>query len=244
MNIILCDDELIFLSSIEEKINIWIQENKLNKHIIIHSFTSSEDMLNAFNHGMQIDALFLDIQIPGEMNGITVAKEIRKTNEYIPIVFITSYAQYAEDGYVVNALRYLRKPITQEMISECMNLIWRRWNFLQTEGVVLDLPTQSLYLPISSILYAEMSGHACIIQTTDREEGYKFRQTMDYLLNKLPNNQFVQCHRSFLINLMYVRHITRRSLTMADGSVIQIGRKFQQSLMQRFRSYYLIGGDQ
>ena len=63
MNIILCDDEPLFLSSLEQKIGQWAQKNGRVNNILISKFTSSEDMLDAWEHGMQIDALFLDIQI-------------------------------------------------------------------------------------------------------------------------------------------------------------------------------------
>lgn len=242
MNIVVCDDEKLFLSAIEQKIITWAQRKGHSDSIILHQFTSSEDMLDAWEHGMQIDALFLDIQIPGEMSGLAAAKQIRSTNEYLPIVFFTSYGQYAEEGYEVNALRYLRKPVTVEAVSGCMDLIWRRWSLLHSDGVVLDLPTQTMCLPVQSILYVEISGHICAIHTTDREEPYSFRQSMDYIRRKLPQAIFVQCCRSFVVNLMYIRHISGHSLTISDGTVIQIGRKYQTAFMRQFRGYYLKGG--
>lgn len=93
MNIIICDDEKLFLSSIEQKVNSWAEKNGHTKAIITHSFTSSEDMLDAWEHGMQIDALFLDIQIPGELSGLAVAKQIRDTNDYLPSLFPDAYVK-------------------------------------------------------------------------------------------------------------------------------------------------------
>ncbi len=242
MNIVLCDDEKLFLSSVRQKIELWAQKSGHLNSIIFHSFSSSEDLLDAWEHGMQVDALFLDIQIPGEISGLAAAREIRNTNEYLPIVFITGYGQYAEEGYSVNALRFLHKPVTDEAIYACMNLIWRQWTLLNGDCIVLDLPTQILRLPVHSVLYAEVSGHTCFLQTSDREEPYQFRQTMQYLRNKLSSDLFIQCHRSYIINMMYVRHITGRSIMMADGEEIQIGRKYQASFMSAFRWLYLKEG--
>lgn len=242
MNIILCDDEPLFLSSLEQKIGMWAQKNGRVNSILIRKFTSSEDMLDAWEHGMQIDALFLDIQIPGEMNGLSAAKQIRATNDYLPIVFITGFAQYAEKGYEVSALRYLRKPVADDAVSQCMDIIWRRWALQNLNSVVLDLPTQILRLPVDAILYAEVSGHTCSVFTIDRENPYVFRQSIDYLRHKLPLDLFAQCHRSYVVNLMYVRRLTGNQLTMSDGTVIQIGRKYQSDFMLKFREYYLGGG--
>ena len=243
MNIAICDDEILFLSSIAKKVMLWAQKNGHSKSLIIHSFTSSEDMLDAWQHGMQMDALFLDIQIPGEMSGLAAAKQIRNTNESLPIVFITSYRQYAEEGYTVNAMRYLHKPITEEAITDCMNLIWRRWCLQNGDCVVLDLPTQILRLPIQSILYTEVIGHTCYVQVTDRIEAYQFRQSMNYIQQRLSSKIFVQCHRSYLVNLMYIRQITKNSLVMSDGKEIQIGRKYKEVLLREFRRYYMKGGE-
>ena len=159
MNVIICDDERMFLTSIEQKVMQWAQKNGHSNGIVVHTFTSTEDLLDAWEHGLQIDVVFLDIQVPGELSGLAVAKEIHSNNEYIPIVFITSYGEYAEEGYVVNALRYLRKPVSERAIAECMDILWRRWELQHRECVMIELPTQVLRLPVQSILYAEVSGH-------------------------------------------------------------------------------------
>lgn len=241
MNVIICDDEKMFLTSIESKIKAWAHKNDHIRGLMLYTFTSGEDLLDAWQHGLQVDALFLDIQIPGELSGLAVAKEIHRSNEYIPIVFITSYGEYAEEGYVVNALRYLRKPVSEQAIAECMNILWRRWILQHTECVVVDLPTQVLRLPVKSILYVEVRGHYCILKTTDSEQEYRFKQPLESIRKKLPIHLFVQCHRSYIVNLMYIRHIAAGNMTMADGTVLQIGRMYQTQLMKQFRHYYFEG---
>lgn len=241
MNVIICDDERMVLTSIEQKVMQWAQKNGHSNGIVVHTFTSTEDLLDAWEHGLQIDVVFLDIQVPGELSGLAVAKEIHSNNEYIPIVFITSYGEYAEEGYVVNALRYLRKPVSERAIAECMDILWRRWELQHRECVMIELPTQVLRLPVQSILYAEVSGHYCMIKTTDSEQIYKLKLPLDTIRKKLPVHLFVQCHRSLIVNLMYIRHITNTNLTMADGTQVQIGRMYQPQLMKQFRLYYLGG---
>lgn len=88
----------------------------------------------------------------------------------------------------------------------------------------------------------EVLGHYCIIRTTDHEQGYKFKQPLDAIRKKLNRSVFVQCHRGFVVNLMYVRHITSGSITMADGSTIPVGKRYQEQVMSQFRHYYLEGG--
>ena len=80
-----------------------------------------------------------------------------------------------------------------------------------------------------------------MIKTTDSEQVYKLKLPLDTIRQKLPDRLFVQCHRSFIVNLMYIRHMTNSSLTMADGTQMQIGRLYQPQLMKQFRLYYLGG---
>lgn len=243
MNVILCDDEPLFLTAAQQKIQRWAEKAGHLNGVFVHSFTSAEDLLDAYRRGLKIDALFLDIQIPGEMSGLAAAREIHRSDEYIPIVFITSYGEYAQEGYTVNALRYLRKPVSEQAIFECMDILWRRWALWHTECVTLELPLQVLRLPVKSILYAEVLGHYLYLQTTDREQAYKLKISLDAMRQKLPERLFVQCHRSFIVNLMYIRHIADSTLTMADGARIRIGRSYQAALMKQFRLYYLGGQD-
>lgn len=69
----------------------------------------------------------------------------------------------------------------------------------------------------------------------------KLKQSLETIRRKLPSQLFVQCHRSYLVNLMYIRHITSGSITMANGEVIQLGRVYQSQLMKLFRQFYLEG---
>ena len=241
MNLILCDDEQIFLDSLHQKIMNWAKCSRHISGIILHCFTSSEDLLDAWQRGMTIDAMFLDIQIPGEMSGLAVAKEIHNDNEYLPIVFITSFGEYAEEGYKVNALRYLHKPVSEQAVSECMDILWHRWSLRSKDCLTLDLPTQILRLPFENILYIEASGHYCILYTIDDHQEYRIKQSLDSLRKKLPLHLFAQCHRSFIVNLIYIRNIANGDITMSNGSVVQLSKTYQSQLIKQFRQYYLGG---
>ena len=241
MNIVIFDDEELFLKSLEQKITSWAMKNGHTSSLIVHRFTSSEDMLEAWNSGMRTDALFLDIQTSGEMNGLAAAKVIHSADPMIPIVFITSYGEYAEEGYHVNALRYLRKPISERAVHECMDIIWRRWMLQQTDCVAFDMPNQVLRLPAKGILFIDVSGHHSIIHSIDNE--YRIRQGINAIMDKLPAALFSQCHRSCVVNLMYVRHIKADSVIMADNTELPIGRNFKLQFISDFRKLYLEGND-
>ena len=76
MNVVICDDEQIYLQSAAKKIEDWANEHRVSNAVLVRTFRSSEDLLDAWENGLHIDMLFIDIQIPGEMSGMDVAKQI------------------------------------------------------------------------------------------------------------------------------------------------------------------------
>lgn len=241
MNIIIVDDEKVYLQSIEHKLNDWCHKNAQCSGIMLYSFTSSEDAADEIRKGRQVDAAFLDIEIPGEMNGMSFANEIHSYNEQIPIVFITNYAEYALEGYKVNALRFLHKPITDPAIYECMDIIWKRWKLLNSNCITFDTGTQALRIPVDNIIYIEVLGHYSTITTTDDKRIYKFKMTLNEISSKLPKQIFVQSHRCYIVNLMYIRHINGNLIYMSNGTELTVSRTYRNELMKRFREFYLKG---
>ncbi len=111
MNIIICDDEDVYLQTISDKVENWAQRFGRTSAVRFRLFHSSEELLEAWENGMKADLIFMDIQIPGEMNGLALTKYIHETDYYLPIALVTNYGEFVYDGYKVNALRYLRKPV-------------------------------------------------------------------------------------------------------------------------------------
>lgn len=241
MNIMICDDESMDVQLIQEKILQWARCTGHEPAIMFYPFSSSEDLLEEWEHGLPIDMLFLDIEIPGEMSGMELAKRIFEGDERIPIVFVTNYAEYACEGYRVNALRYIRKPILYEQVKECMDIAWRRWKLLLHDVIVFQAKSQVLRLPAHAILFVEASTHSVMIHTVDEAGKHELKQSLSRVVNGLPEQLFVQCHKSFVVNLMYVRRFCSGVITMSDGTRITIGRRYQREFVRKFRQYYLGG---
>ena len=239
VNILICDDDVVYLSTIKEKVENWAQRAGKSAAIKMHFFQSSEDLLEAWGNGLKADLFLLDIQIPGEMNGLALAKHIHETDYLVPIVLITNYGEFVYEGYRVSALRYLRKPVQQDEIDECMNIAWRQMQAQDCQCIVLDNAAQVLRIPARSILYLEASGHHVIVHMADQNEDYAISQKLSIAKKQLPSQLFVQCHRSFIVNLMYVRRFISSSITLTDGTDISLGRKWKLDFVDAFRNYYL-----
>lgn len=237
MNVVICDDERVYLESISEKVRAWSKARQHETVVMIHAFSSSEDMLQAWERGLLIDMLFMDIQIPYETDGLKIAKMIFEKDNQIPIAFITNYAEYACDGYLVNALRYILKPVTQQAIDDCMNIAWHRWAITQSESIRIETGRQVELVPVRHILLVESTGHHLLFTTADGRTIDARGKLADFS-TLLPSGLFVQCHKSFLVNVMYVRKLQSISLLLADGKEIPVGRKYAAGVYELFRQYY------
>ena len=129
MKVLICDDERQYSDAINAAIQRW-QMQQPSSIVSVDTYNSSEDMLESLKCKTIYDLAFLDIQFPGEMNGLQVARELRLLNEQMVIVFISNYEEYAIDGYRVNALRFFYKPITDEQIFECLDLSYHQWQLM------------------------------------------------------------------------------------------------------------------
>lgn len=237
MQIAICDDEPVYLQALQDFVERWINKNP-QKHVIkTHSFSSSEDLLEQWKNGVTFDILFLDIQIPNEMTGLDVAREIRKNNEQVIIVFVSNYSKYVYSGYEVNALRYLRKPFNAKQVEECLDTAYKRWRLTDDNVIVINVNKEKILIPHREILYIESLGHYARLKDIYGKE-YCFMSSISDVIKKLPDETFVLCHRSFIVNLIHIRKLKKSAITLSNGYDIPIGIKQKANVVNKFMMYF------
>ncbi len=237
MNIVVCDDNTLCRQSITNAINRWAYAHSLSSAVVQKAFASTEDLLYAWENGLEIDMLFLDIQIPGEMSGLDLAKEIRKKDSQVCIAFTTNYAEYACEGYSVSALRYLRKPVRDEQVFECLDIAYRQWSYAQGSSIFIDTQKRKIVLPCKQIIFIEIQGHYLSVHPIE-DIPIQIRGNITSLAEKLPSQMFVQCHRSFIVNLSYVRNITKSEITLAGNIRVPVGVRYTDKVFEAVRIFY------
>jgi len=237
MRIAICDDEVVYRMAIYEAIEHWRIHRNIDA-IFVQYYCSSEELLNEIENNQRYDVLFLDIQIPNEMSGIELAKKVRELDECTQIVFFTNYAEYACEGYYVNALRYLHKPVHRDQVSECLDIAYGQWQYSQGESLVLENSGGKIVLRYKSILYIESCGHTLIIHHTNEKKTTTIRNKLTRLYEELPHAVFVMCSRSYIVNIMYVRKISYDKVILANGADIAIGKQYKGDLRAAFNKYY------
>lgn len=237
MRVGVCDDDVLCQGAIVDIIEAWKECQELPL-VEVCRYHSSEELLQALAGRSRFDLVFLDIQIPDEMSGIEVARRIRERDERVGIVFVTNYSEYAREGYQVNALRYLQKPVRAEQIYECLDIVYKQWRLTRDESLILNDYRGKTVLLYKNILYIEARGHNLIIHRAVESEPFSVRMSLGKLCERLPEGLFAKCHRAFVVNILYTRRIARDKITLANGAELPVGNRFRDSVEMAFDSYY------
>ncbi len=218
----ICDDSKTDTDYIASLVKKWAQYQETE----IETFASAEAFLFDYEDKKDYDILLLDIEM-GDMDGVTMAKNIRQNNEAVQIVFITGYSDYIADGYDVQALHYLIKPVKESQLFSVldraiMNLKKNEKEFL------LKTPEETVVMPIREIRFLEVrSNYVTVHGKTD----VTIKRTLGEFEKEL-DDRFYRLGRSYIINLSHIRKITKTDVYLLDGSVIPLPRGQYDSLNQ------------
>lgn len=237
MNIILCEDDPLYRKSLCTKINAWMRTSKV-VDVDVQVFRSSEDLLEEWNAGMRAHLLLLDIEIPNELNGMELAKIIRKTDLDVPIVFITNYDDYVYQGYVIRALRYIKKPVIESDLFPCLDIAYHHYSLLHQERSVLSVPGKEVVLRYAEILYIEAHSPNICIFTLNLESPICIRYRLSQICDLLPDTLFAPCHRSYIVNLSQIRILKRNQLLLSNNIWLPVSDRFVSTLYERFNSFH------
>ena len=214
MKIAICDDEKIFLDSLEEKIYGIL--SKLDCEVI--AFGSAEALLSS---AMDYDLIFLDIEMSG-MDGMRAAKQIRETDFETPIVFLTSHTEMAIEGYEVNAFRFLKKPVEEEKLRQTLQDI--QLMKASHKGVMIKAGGEEIVVIPSEVLFLESDNNNVRIITSSGSITTRLKLSEAIEIFNRINDTIRKVHRCSAVNLDHVARLRDREAVLDDGSVIAVSR--------------------
>ena len=206
------------------------------EHFDIKWFKTGGEFLSSYQP--VYDMVLLDINLSSELTGMDVAKFLRKLDSHVVLLFVTSLAQYAVEGYEVSALDFMVKPVNYSTFKRKIERALSHCVRKQGEDIILNLLDGVSYRTSPSrIKYIEIQGHSIIIHSTEGNlEAYG---SLKQLESELDANQFVRCHRSFLVNLSYVRAIHGLTVLVGDEE-LPVAKLKRAEFMQALNKY--LGG--
>lgn len=214
--IAICDDSDIDRKYVNDMVSHWAKDNGYMIHV--DEFPSAESFLFKYEDENDYDIILLDIEMDG-MDGVTLAKRLRKVNENIQIVFITGYSDYIAEGYEVAALHYLMKPVKE---GKLLSVLDRASDKLQKNEKVLnfDVNGEMVRVPIYQIRYAEVYGNYVTIHA---QQELTVKMTLGEVEKQL-DDRFYRVGRSAIVNLTQISRVTKSDIKLSDGTLIHLPR--------------------
>ena len=231
MKLAIIDDEIPFRKSLAASIKAWGRKEGLI--LDINEYPSAEAFLFDYEDKKYFELLLLDIEM-AELNGIELAKKLRGQNDGVQIVFITGYPDFIGQGYDVEALHYLIKPVSSEKLFDVLERALKKSRGAERKLIFrTDEGMKAVYA--GSILYAESCLHNIRIVTKDCE--FETRMALSALVEML-GDQFISIHRSYLVNIPHIISLTRHEITLDSGEKLPVARNRQAQVHNAFVAYH------
>lgn len=184
------------------------------------------------------DIVFMDIMMPG-INGLDAARELRKTDVNVALIFVTNMARFAIRGYEVEAFDFVVKPVTyQHFVIKLSRVLAKLNNEQRGTFIFLNLPEGKKRLAPAQIRYVEVSGHKLTYHTAEGD--YVVYASMKSAEEQLNPQVFCRCNNCYLVNLNYVTAIDGLWVTLGETS-LQISRSRKNAFVRQLNDF--LGGN-
>ena len=218
--IAICDDEQAQSMLLQGYVKEWSVLR--SEPVEIRLFPSGEAFLFQWEEEKRWDALLLDILMTG-INGMELARQIRAQGDRLPILFITGVSDYVEEGYEVEALHYLRKPVSRKKLFSCLDRAMER--SARESALLLTTPDgEEIRLNQKEIAVLEAAGRRVLL-TTENGTTTEVKSGFHELLDALAPGEFVQCHRSYVVGLRHVQRLQKEQFVLDSGKTVPISRR-------------------
>ncbi|MBQ3069350.1 MAG: response regulator transcription factor [Clostridia bacterium] len=218
--IAVCDDDAAQGEYLKNLVSTYMAQREHTAQISV--FRSAQAVL--FEGCEQFDVFLLDIEMPG-ISGMELAQTVRRRHPTAVIVFVTGYSEYIAQGYDVSALHYLMKPVDKDklfsVLDKACGLLGKRDRFLH-----LETAGESYYLPLSEIRYLEVHGNYVTVHAS---ADVTAKKTLSDLESQL-DERFARTGRSFVVNLTYVRRVTRTEVILTGGETVPLSRGMYETV--------------
>ena len=220
--IALCDDEQTSLDFIAALVRSWAEQ--AGQQAEISAFESAEAFLFHYAERRDFDIPLLDIEMGG-LDGVPLARRVRRDNDTVQIVFITGYSDYISDGYEVAALHYLMKPVDRDKLFAVLDRAALKLR--KNERVLtLSLPEETVRVPLYEVRYLDVHQNYVTVHGKEDHTVKKPLRELEPMLD----DRFFRIGRSCILNLLFIQRVTKTDVYLTDGSVLPLPRGMYEPL--------------
>lgn len=224
--IAICDDENLITHQIESILTTYKKEKNLK--IEISTFSSGNKLIEYIEKNKRFDLIYLDIEMD-EMSGIEVARKIREVHldHKTDLVFISGKDHYDRQLLGLQPLHFIRKPIDEKIVIKDLKLALLREEKL-AKNFSYKKTNESYNISLSDILYFESIGRKIRIVTLHSEDD--FYGNMKEVLEEVNNTNFIQIHKSYLINYEHTAVFKYEEVEMSNGHILPISQSKRKEI--------------
>ena len=227
MKILICDDEDIFREQLKKDLEAYYQ----SLDVLIQLVASGEELLAACEKN-KYDLIFLDIEMHG-INGLETAKRLQEKNTKEKIIFLTSHTELAMDGYEVQAFRFLGKPIEHQKLYAALEAFEK--GLTQEKRIVITEEGVWHYLSCEEICYFESQN--VYLRIVMQETEHRIRKKLKEMVKELPREMFVVIHRSYIVNMKYIKSFQGNQVVLEDGTILPVSKGNKEQFMEQMMRY-------
>lgn len=229
LRIAVVEDDKTYAAQLKEYlVRYGTERNQENKCCII---PDGEDIVT--DYSAEFDIILMDVEMTF-MDGMTAAEKIREKDNEVVIIFITNMPQYAIQGYKVDALDYVLKPISYFAFSQRIDRALTRVKKKEVTYITVAQKGGKKKLNVDKICYVEVRDHDLIYHSTEGDIVTK--SSMKEAEDMLGGTKFFRCNRCYLVNLEYVKDFRGNDVTVASD-VIQVSRARKKAFMDALNDY-------
>lgn len=234
IRIAIVEDDKLMQQELIEVTHRFFKENNLKCET--YTFSSAEDFLIEYENNYNL--ILMDIDLPN-MDGMSAVKKIREHSLDTMVIFVTSLAQYAIEGYKVHAFDYVLKPVNYYNFALTLERILPHLKDNDKSIVIYTNKTSFKKILIDRIKYIEINNHKLIFHTLDGE--YETHGALNDYVDMLKDDYFELCNRCYLINLKMVSQVTSDSVIIDNESLL-ISRPKRKQFLHVLNEFLATGG--
>ena len=228
MRILICDDEVRYISDLQGHI-----ENYMNEHSIAYQIDTTTSPNEITESDAVYDLVFLDIKMP-QFDGIDLAYELKERNSKVVIFFVTAFNEYQDIAMDLQVFRFFEKPFDVNRLYSGLDKAMEYIDGAYVDVFIYNNKEHKRIL-VDDIIYIESENRRTHIYTTDGD--FVVRETLDEWRDKLPTTFFYQVHKSFFINLHYITKYTYEEIYLNEKIRISVAPRKQADFHKAWFNY-------
>ncbi|MDO5520922.1 MAG: LytTR family DNA-binding domain-containing protein [bacterium] len=236
LKIAICDDDQISLAFIKRILLSYAKDTHTTLHV--DTFQHGDELLNA-TKTKHYHIHILDIMMP-DMDGIELAKQIRKDDTDAFLIFLTSSDEYTKDAYQVDAINYLMKPVSPQKLTTILGKIISFLPKEEANAILVQTKKGIVRLPVDQIVYVEHIAHVIYFHLANGSELASLTSTLtlsEVAEQLLQYANYFQPHRAYIVNMNYIQTITKTDLILKNNQGIPIPCRRYVSVRNQYTEY-------